>query len=225
MKTILVVEDDKDIISLLSFALKSQNYQVIEANDGQEGYEQYRKNDVDLVITDAMMPNIDGYQLVKLIRIDNKSIPIIMLTALKSDEDEINSFDSGVNDFVSKPFSIDVLMRRIENQFSASYEEQDDSGNKLYDGSLVIDLDRYCIYVNEIEVKLTKKEFLLLVELVENHGKVMTREKLVQQMWGEQYFGDNRNIDTHVKNLRKKINNDRIRTIKGIGYMYEKENK
>ncbi len=223
MRTILVVEDDKDIISLLAYALKSQGYNVIEASDGQEGYEMYRKHSVDLIITDAMMPNIDGYQLVKLIRIDNNAIPIIMLTALKSDYDELNGFESGVNDFVSKPFSIDVLMKRIANQLLASYEQEAKNVTELRDGNLIIDLERYCIYVEEVEVKLTKKEFLLLVELVQNHGKVMTREKLIQQMWGDQYFGDSRNIDTHVKNLRKKINNNHIKTIKGIGYMYEKE--
>lgn len=225
MKTILIVEDDKDIISLLSLALKTKGYNVLEATDGQMGYEMYRTNDIDLIISDAMMPNIDGYQFVKLVRIDNKSIPIIMLTALKSDEDELNGFNSGVNDYVAKPFSIDVLIHRIENQFNAKYTTEVPQATEIRDGNLLIDLERYSIYVDEVELKLTKKEFLLLVELIENRGKVLTRERLINHLWGDQYFGDTRNIDTHIKNLRKKINNGNIKTIKGIGYMYEKNTK
>lgn len=222
MKNILIVEDDKEIIELLSLALESKGYKVLKAEDGQLGYEMYRKNQIDLIVTDAMMPNIDGYQFVKLVRIDNKAIPIIMLTALQSEADELSGFDSGVNDYVSKPFSIEVLIRRIENQFNAKYLEQELPVTEIRDGNLLIDLERYSIYVDEVEVKLTKKEFLLLVELIENHGKVLTRERLINHLWGEQYFGDSRNIDTHIKNLRKKVNNGCIKTIKGIGYMYEK---
>lgn len=222
MKNILIVEDDKEIIELLSLALESKGYKVLKAEDGQLGYEMYRKNQIDLIVTDAMMPNIDGYQFVKLVRIDNKAITIIMLTALQSEADELSGFDSGVNDYVSKPFSIEVLIRRIENQFNAKYLEQELPVTEIRDGNLLIDLERYSIYVDEVEVKLTKKEFLLLVELIENHGKVLTRERLINHLWGEQYFGDSRNIDTHIKNLRKKVNNGCIKTIKGIGYMYEK---
>ncbi len=222
MKNILIVEDDKDIISLLSFALSSKGYNVIEANDGQQGYEKFRTCDVDLIVTDAMMPNIDGYQFVKLVRIDSKQIPIIMLTALKAEENELDGFEAGVNDYVAKPFSIDVLVRRIENQLTANYDNNRDHIHEIVDGDLRIDLERYSIYVREQEVKLTKKEFLLLVELIENHGKVMSREHLIKHLWGDNYFGDARNIDTHIKNVRRKIENDNIKTVKGIGYMYEK---
>ncbi len=222
MKNILIVEDDKDIISLLSFALTSKGYNVLEANDGQQGYEKFRSSKVDLIITDAMMPNIDGYQFVKLVRIDSKQIPIIMLTALKAEENELNGFDAGVNDYVAKPFSIEVLVRRIENQLNTNYDQDRDQVREIVDGDLRIDLERYSIYVKNEEVKLTKKEFLLLVELIEHSGKVMSREALIKHLWGENYFGDARNIDTHIKNVRRKIGNDNIKTIKGIGYMYEK---
>lgn len=223
MINILIVEDDSDIIELLSLALSEKGFNIIEAKDGQEGYEKYRTNNIDIIVTDAMMPNIDGYQFVKLVRIDNKSIPIIMLTALKAEENELTGFDAGVNDYVTKPFSIEVLVRRIENQLTKELSKSTETHSLIEDGELSIDLERYSIYVSDVEVKLTKKEFKLLVELIENHGKVLTRERLINHLWGENYFGDARNLDTHIKNLRRKVNNDCIKTVKGIGYMYEKK--
>lgn len=221
MKNILIIEDDQDIIGLLSFALESNGYNVIEAHDGQEGFEKYSNNQIDLIITDAMMPNIDGYQFVKLVRIADKTTPIIMLTALKAAENELEGFDVGVNDYVSKPFSIDVLLKRIENQlYPISSEEEPIT--EIIDRNIRIDLEGYCVYVDRVEISLTRKEFSLLVELIQNSGKVLSRQELIDHIWGENYFGDARNIDTHIKNIRRKINSDNIRTVKGIGYMYEK---
>ncbi len=221
MKNILIVEDDQDIIGLLSFALESNGYNVIEAHDGQEGFEKYRHNQIDLIITDAMMPNIDGYQFVKLIRIDDKTTPVIMLTALKAAENELEGFDAGVNDYVSKPFSIDVLLKRIKNQLQPLNSEEQ-TVKEIIDRNIRIDLDGYSVYVDEEEVKLTRKEYSLLVELIQNSGKVLSRKELINHLWGDNYFGDARNIDTHIKNIRRKINSENIRTVKGIGYMYEK---
>lgn len=221
MKNILIIEDDQDIMGLLSFALESNDYNVIEAHDGQEGFEKYSNNQIDLIITDAMMPNIDGYQFVKLVRIADKTTPIIMLTALKAAENELEGFDVGVNDYVSKPFSIDVLLKRIENQlYPISSEEEPIT--EIIDRNIRIDLEGYCVYVDKVEISLTRKEFSLLVELIQNSGKVLSRQELIDHIWGENYFGDARNIDTHIKNIRRKINSDNIRTVKGIGYMYEK---
>lgn len=221
MKNILIIEDDQDIMGLLSFALESNDYNVIEAHDGQEGFEKYSNNQIDLIITDVMMPNIDGYQFVKLVRITDKTTPIIMLTALKAAENELEGFDVGVNDYVSKPFSIDVLLKRIENQlYPISSEEEPIT--EIIDRNIRIDLEGYCVYVDKVEISLTRKEFSLLVELIQNSGKVLSRQELIDHIWGENYFGDARNIDTHIKNIRRKINSDNIRTVKGIGYMYEK---
>ncbi|WOO87584.1 response regulator transcription factor [Mollicutes bacterium LVI A0039] len=224
MKKILIVEDDKDIIGLLSFALNSRGFETIEAGDGRQGLKQFTNNPVDLIITDAMMPNVDGYEFVREVRKFNKTVPIIMLTALKAENNELEGFEVGVNDYVSKPFSIEILIKRIESQLNKCHHQPESLEDRIVDGNLLIDLSRYSIYVNDVEVKLTKKEFILLVELIENHGKVITRERLITLLWGENYFGDTRNIDTHIKNLRRKIENDRIKTIKGIGYMYEKTN-
>ncbi|WOO89398.1 response regulator transcription factor [Mollicutes bacterium LVI A0078] len=221
MKNILIIEDDQDIIGLLSFALESNDYNVIEAHDGQEGFEKYSNNQIDLIITDAMMPNIDGYQFVKLVRIADKTTPIIMLTALKAAENELEGFDVGVNDYVSKPFSIDVLLKRIENQLYPINSEEEPI-TEIIDRNIRIDLEGYRVYVDKVEISLTRKEFSLLVELIQNSGKVLSRKELIDHIWGENYFGDARNIDTHIKNIRRKINNDNIRTVKGIGYMYEK---
>ncbi len=225
MKNILIVEDDLEISELLALALTSKGYNVIEAKDGADGYEKFRKNHIDLVLTDAMMPNIDGYQFVKLVRIDDIHIPIIMLTALKSEGDELNGFDAGVNDYVAKPFSFDILLKRIENQLVISENKtssREVEESEIVDGPIKIDLERYILEVEGKAIKLTKKEFMLIVELVRNRGKALSREQLIKHLWGENYFGDSRNIDTHVKNLRRKMGLDCIRTVKGIGYAYEK---
>ncbi len=226
MKNILIVEDDVEIIELLSLALTAKGYNVIEAGDGAIGYEKFRTHHIDLILTDAMMPNIDGYQFVKLVRIDDKQIPIIMLTALKAEADELNGFDSGVNDYVAKPFSFDILLKRIENQLVISASKIEETASveetEIIDGPIHIDLERYTLEVEGNPVSLTKKEFMLIVELVRNRGKALSREQLIKHLWGENYFGDARNIDTHVKNLRRKMGLDCIRTVKGIGYAYEK---
>lgn len=221
-RKILVIEDDLEISELLKLALVSKGYQVIIAHDGSSGFEQYKKTAPDLIITDAMMPNIDGYSFVKIIRVEDKTIPIIMLTALKSEEDELSGFDAGVNDYVSKLFSLDVLVHRIEAQLRlATIDEEEMGPTEITDGRIMIDLNRYLVYVDGEKLRLTNKEYSLLVYLVENKLRVLTREELAKCLWGENYYGDTRNIDTHIKNLRKKINFECIKTIKGIGYLYE----
>lgn len=218
MKSILIVEDDEEIQTLLAYALGKRNYNIHVADNGYDGYLKFTSEQVDLIVTDVMMPKVDGYSLVKKIRTVDNQVPIIMLTALKSEEDELAGFDSGVSDYVSKPFSIEVLVRRIENQLKSTPKQP----KVLIDGKLTIEVEQFIAYSDGMRLKLTKKEFQLLVELVQSSDSIVTRERINELLWGPNYLGDSRNMDTHIKNLRRKLGNDQIKTIKGIGYMYEK---
>ncbi len=222
-KKILLVEDDTEIRELLSLALLSKGYKVYEAVDGTEGYKRFKECEPDIIITDAMMPNVDGYGLVKLIRLDDELTPVIMLTALKAEEDELAGFDCGVNDYITKPFSIDVLVHRIEQQLSHSLVTAytPEPVEIIEPERIVFNEERLTVQNGDKEVRLTQKEYRLLEMLADNSGKILSREQLVLDLWGENYYGDARNIDTHVKNLRRKLGSKCILTIKGVGYMYE----
>ncbi len=222
-KKILLVEDDAEIRELLFLALLSKGYQVYEAVDGTEGYKRFKECEPDVIITDAMMPNVDGYGLVKLIRLDDELTPVIMLTALKAEEDELAGFDCGVNDYITKPFSIEVLVHRIEQQLSHSLATAytPEQPEIIEQERIVFNENRLTVQMGDKEVRLTQKEYRLLEMLADNSGKILSREQLVLDLWGENYYGDARNIDTHVKNLRRKLGSKCILTIKGVGYMYE----
>ena len=218
---ILVVEDDLRIQELVVEFLKSQNYQVDSANDGIEGYEKFKDNKYDLIILDVMMPNLDGYGLCKMIRKNNKDVHIIFLTALSSEEDEIKGFDLEVDDYITKPFSFNVLVKRVEAVLKRGRDKEDD-GNIIFFENLKLDINTYKAYIDNDEIELTLKEFNILKILINTYPRVASREFLMEKVWGYDYYGDTRVIDAHVKNLRKKIQYNYIRTLKGIGYVLEK---
>lgn len=216
-KKILVVEDDKDIQELICEILKDQSYEVNEASDGMEGLQKYQEGDYDLIILDVMMPQLDGYQVASQIRKKDKKIPIIMLTALGEEYDQIKGFDQGIDDYITKPFSFNLLLKRVEAVLRRATGEED----IFVLGNLKVDFAGYKVTVNDEEIPLTTKEFEILSYLIKNRGKVLTREKLLDTIWGYDFFGDTRVIDTHIKNLRKKLDTDCIKTLKGVGYKFE----
>ena len=212
---ILVVEDDQEIQELIKQFLMTQQYKVIVASDGLEGMKQFNKQSFDLILLDVMMPNLNGFEVAKMIR-NQSNIPIIMLTALEEEQDQMKGFDLGIDDYITKPFSFHVLMRRVEAVLRRSNNQSTD--NHFVFRELHVDGDAYKVYVNKVEVPLTTKEFEILQLLLQNEKKVLTRENIVEKIWGYEYAGDTRMIDTHMKNIRKKLDIPYIKTVKGIGY-------
>ncbi|PEO25607.1 DNA-binding response regulator [Bacillus toyonensis] len=212
---ILVVEDDQEIQELIKQFLMTQQYKVIVASDGLEGMKQFNKQSFDLILLDVMMPNLNGFEVAKMIR-SQSNIPIIMLTALEEEHDQMKGFDLGIDDYITKPFSFHVLMRRVEAVLRRSNNQSTD--NHFVFRELHVNGDAYKVYVNKVEVPLTTKEFEILQLLLQNEKKVLTRENIVEKIWGYEYAGDTRMIDTHMKNIRKKLNIPYIKTVKGIGY-------
>ncbi|PFY84288.1 response regulator transcription factor [Bacillus toyonensis] len=212
---ILVVEDDQEIQELIKQFLMTQQYKVIVASDGLEGMKQFNKQSFDLILLDVMMPNLNGFEVAKMIR-SQSNIPIIMLTALEEEQDQMKGFDLGIDDYITKPFSFHVLMRRVEAVLRRSNNQSTD--NHFVFRELHVDSDAYKVYVNRVDVPLTTKEFEILQLLLQNEKKVLTRENIVEKIWGYEYAGDTRMIDTHMKNIRKKLDIPYIKTVKGIGY-------
>ncbi|MCU5149323.1 MULTISPECIES: response regulator transcription factor [Bacillus] len=212
---ILVVEDDQEIQELIKQFLMTQQYKVIVASDGLEGMKQFNKQSFDLILLDVMMPNLNGFEVAKMIR-SQSNIPIIMLTALEEEQDQMKGFDLGIDDYITKPFSFHVLMRRVEAVLRRSNNQSTD--NHFVFRELHVDGDAYKVYLNKVEVPLTTKEFEILQLLLQNEKKVLTRDNIVEKIWGYEYAGDTRMIDTHMKNIRKKLDIPYIKTVKGIGY-------
>lgn len=218
---ILVVEDDLQIQELIYEFLISQSYEVQCAKDGVEGYEKFKNENYDLVILDVMMPNLDGYGLCRLIRTSNKEIPIIFLTALGEEQNEVKAFELEGDDYIVKPFSFNILIKRVEAVLRRKSVKEDKSQSLSF-GDLRIDLNTFKCYLEKEEIEVTLKEFNIIKTLIEVYPRVANREFLMDEIWGYDYYGDMRVIDTHIKNIRKKINYKYLKTVKGIGYVLEK---
>ena len=223
MQTILIVEDDLDIQELLVNYLEAEGYGTITAADGVQALSVFKEQSADLVLLDIMLPKIDGYGVCEMLRQDS-DVPIIMLTALDDEKNQIRGFDLQVDDYITKPFSMPLLTRKIGAVLRRAGRTQDNEGNKLVYCDLEMNPDGYHVTVKGKEIELTHKEFELLQTLLENQGLVLTRQMLLDRLWGLDYYGDERIVDTHVKNLRKKLDVDYITTIRGVGYRIDKQN-
>ena len=218
---ILVVEDDNQIQELIVEFLSSQDYIVETANDGVEGYEKFKEGEYDLVILDVMMPRLDGHSLCKMIKSVDKEVSVIFLTALGDEENEIKGFDLKADDYISKPFSFNILIKRVEAVLRRKNREKVEEEVLRFEG-LKLELQTFKSYVEGEEIELTLKEFNILKLMISSYPTVVSREKLIEKIWVYDYFGDTRVIDAHMKNIRKKIKKDYIKTIKGVGYVLEK---
>lgn len=220
MATILIVEDEFDIRELLEAYLTNEGYKVIAAEDGEEALELFHDGHPDLVLLDLLLPGLDGFQVCRAIR-EESDLPVIMLTALGSEQSELKGFDLRVDDYIAKPFSMPVLLRRVEAVLRRTMKSP--AARKLTHRSLSLDLDGYKAAVNGETIELTGREFALLRVLLQNRGRVLTRQMLLNRVWGYDFYGDERIVDTHIKNLRKKLGVDYIETIRGVGYRIDWE--
>lgn len=218
--SILVIEDDSNIQELISEFLSAEGYQVDTANDGLEGIQKFKQGSYDLVILDIMMPNLDGYGVCKMIR-KSSSVPIIFLTALNDEGDQLKGFDLECDDYITKPFSFNLLIKRVEAILRRSNKTINDKF--IVFEKLKLDLNTYIAEIDGEPIELTLKEFNILKALIEKYPQVITREGLLDSIWGYDYYGDTRIVDAHIKNIRKKISLPYIKTVKGIGYTLEKE--
>lgn len=221
MKKILIVEDDISIQEVLHDFLCEAQYEVVLAADGVEAIAAFSEQKFDLILLDIMLPKIDGYSVCELIR-KQSLVPIIMLTALGGENDQIKGFDLLIDDYVTKPFSMPILLRKIAAILRRSDMENAAGQNIIYKG-VVLDLLAYKSYVNDADCGLSPREFEILRELLSHQGRILTRENFINLLWKYEFYGDERIVDTHIKNLRQKLGVDWIDTIRGVGYRVEKE--
>lgn len=218
---VLMVDDESRMRKLVSDFLTRKGYEVIEAGDGEEAIDKfYEDKDIALIILDVMMPKMNGWDVCKEIR-KNSNVPIIMLTAKSDEASELNGFDCGADEYISKPFSPKILTARVDAIIRRSYSI--DSSEIIDVGGIIINKAAHIVKINDEEIELSFKEFELLTYFVDNKGIALSREKILNNVWNYDYFGDARTIDTHVKKLRKKLGDkgDYIKTIWGMGYKFE----
>lgn len=221
MIKILVVEDDLEIQRSLSTFLTETGYQVVQALDGLEAITLF-DDSFHLVLLDLMLPKIDGFAVCQRIR--SKSVtPIIMLTALDGEQEQLRGFDLKIDDYITKPFSVSILLRKIEAVLRRTLK--DVIADSIVYRDLKIDLVGMNIYVADIHIDMTAKEYQILLELFSHQGIVITRDMLLSKLWGFEAFYDDRVINTHMRNIRKKLGVDYIDTVRGVGYKVEKLHK
>ena len=220
---ILVVDDESRMRKLVRDFLVKQNFDVLEAGDGEEAVDIFfKEKDIALIILDVMMPKMDGWQVCREIRKYSK-VPIIMLTAKGDERDELQGFDLGVDEYITKPFSPKILVARVEAILRRSNLLTND--DVISAGGIELDKAAHQVKIDGQEIELSYKEFELLAYFLENQGIALSREKILNNVWNYDYFGDARTIDTHVKKLRSKMGDkgEYIKTVWGMGYKFEVE--
>lgn len=226
VKKVLVVDDEHNLREMISSYLQNEGYETIEAENGNSAVQTVKNDQFDLVLLDIMMPEMDGYEALKEIRSDQKKLPVIMLTAKTDEIDKVVGLEMGADDYITKPFSLRELSARIKAVLRRStYDDDVDKDEIIEHGEIMINLSTYEVFVSENRVNLTPTEFKILATLAQKPGRVYSRLQLMNVAFGETYANYERSIDTHVSNLRRKIENDPhnptyIHTMYGIGYRF-----
>ena len=229
-KKILVVDDEKPISDIIKFNLEKEGYEIETAFDGEEALKKVYQFQPDLVLLDVMLPKLDGFQVCRRIR-ESFNMPIIMLTAKEEEVDKVLGFELGADDYITKPFGMRELIARVKaniRRLSLVDTDPSSSGaNTIYAGKLTIDLDRYEVMKEEKVIELTLREFELLKFLATQANQIFTREQLLKDVWGYEYFGDIRTVDVTVRRLREKVEDDSseptyILTKRGVGYYFKR---
>lgn len=231
--TILVVDDESHIVELVKFNLEKEGYHVITAENGKEATEMAKMKKPDLIILDVMLPEMDGYEVCRIIQKDSEisDTPIIMLTAKCEEIDKVLGLEIGADDYVTKPFSPRELLARVKARLRRTAKqkpETDDGKGTIRMDGLVIDPERFEVQLAGTRLDLTPKEFQLIRFLAKSPGKVLTRDFLLENIWGYEYIGDTRTVDVHIRHLRQKIESDPanpkyIETVRGIGYKFKEK--
>jgi two-component system response regulator ResD len=220
---ILIAEDDHIFRDLVCDIVRKEGYIPVEACDGNEAMDIFfNSNDISLVILDVMMPEYNGWEVLKEIR-EHSDVPVIMITALGDEKHEVLGLKEGADDYIGKPFSYEVFIARLNNIVKRLKKEY---SNEIILGKVKINQRTHKVTIDDVEIKLNHKEYNLLVYFVKNTNAVLTREQILDKVWGYDFYGDARTIDTHIKTLRAKLleQGDCIKTIRGSGYMFEVEN-
>lgn len=222
---ILIIEDEVKIARFLELELKHEGYEVDQSHDGREGLDKALEKEFDLIILDIMLPSMNGIEVLRKLR-QSSEVPVIMLTAKDEVMDKVVGLDMGANDYVTKPFAIEELLARIRAALKRKAAKTVTS-NTLELGNLKIDLDKYIVAYNNDVIDLTKKEFDLLQYFLENKNIVLTRDKILQAVWGYDYMGDTNVVDVYVRYIRSKIDDKYskkiIHTVRGVGYLIKDE--
>ena len=221
MTRILVVEDEPDIQELLCAYLRESGYEVGQALDGVEALDKFRRGRFELVLLDLLLPKIDGFGVCELIRRES-DVPILMLTAVDGENEALRGYGAGVDDYITKPFSMPVLLQKIRAVLRRSGQVPPERRLLRY-RDLTLDLDGMEASLDGRSLELTAREFELLRTLISSPGRVYTREMLLSKLWGYDFYGDERVVDSHIKNLRRKLERDYIETVRGVGYRAAKE--
>ncbi|MBL0102717.1 MAG: response regulator transcription factor [Bacteroidetes bacterium] len=223
---ILLVDDEPDILEFMEYNLKKENYEVFKAGNGKEAIQKAKQIHPDLIILDIMMPEMDGIEACRALRDlpDFKKTLIAFLTARNEDYSQIAGFDVGADDYITKPIKPRVLVSRINALFRRYHSEpnvKQEKGNVFTVADIKIDREQYLIFRGEEKIELPRKEFELLALLANKPGKVFTREEILERVWGNDVIVGDRTIDVHIRKLREKIGEERIKTVKGIGYKFD----
>ena len=225
MKKLLIVEDERDLAELLAYNLEKEGYQALVSGTGIEGLEMARRELPDLILLDLMLPGMMGTEVCSSLRHSEKTrgIPVLMLTARGDEIDRVVGFEMGADDYIVKPFSMRELMLRIRAILRRSGSDGVATERQLNAGPIIIDCGSHRVTVSGVEIELTSTEFKLLLYLAEHRGRVMQREQLLQDVWGYNFVGDTRTVDTHVTRLRNKLGDagEMIKTVRGFGYKLE----
>ena len=225
-RRILVIDDEKDILKLLQYNLEKEGYEILVAKTGEDGFTSAKNQLPDLIILDLMLPGMDGFEVCKLLRAERstKNIPILMLTAKGSEIDQVVGLELGASDYIAKPFSVKVLLARLKNIFRNQTEKKE-GGPLLRSGDLVLDKDKHSFSIKGKAVSLTKLEFRILSFLMENPGKVFSRDQLLSGAWEGEAFVVDRTVDVHVRGIREKLGKHRdcVQTVRGAGYRFAEE--
>ncbi len=224
MSKVLVIEDDVNIAELLRLYLEKEGFIVTIAHDGGKGLAEFEKDKPDMVLLDVMLPVMDGWSVLREIRVSSK-VPVIMLTAKGETVDKVSGLEMGADDYIVKPFEVKELLARIHAVMRRGSAEENENAKRLCFDRLIIDMDSFELTVNGKKVDLPPKEMELLYHLASTPNRVYTRNQLLDEVWGFDYFGDSRTVDVHIKRLREKLENVSekwsIKTVWGVGYKFE----
>ncbi len=225
---VLIADDENGIRDIIKEYLLSEEFVVVEAIDGVDALNKFQNNQIHLVVLDVMMPKMDGWKVCREIR-KSSNVPIILLTARGEEYDVLFGFELGIDDYITKPFSPKELIARIKAILARSAAKQNEQSlkNSIIIENMTVDFDARALYIEGNQINMTPKEYELFIFLIQNQRKVFTREQLLDQVWGYDFYGDIRTVDTHIKSIRESVGKYRnwIKTVWGVGYKLEVEDK